>query len=233
MRYILSCFLSLVVATVFSQEEIVEKETPKIKIDSLYREDQFYLGFSYNSLINKPHELSQNKLSTGVSLGFLRDFPVNKMRTIAFAPGIGLTYANYIQNLAIRRDNGTVTYSILNNSIAYKTNDFSQVFVDVPMEFRWRNSTFQSHKFWRVYTGLKLSYLIYDKATYDNEDIKTTVSNNPDYNNFTYGVYLSAGYNTWNINIYYGLNSLFKSANIDDQVIRMKTLNFGIMFYIL
>jgi hypothetical protein len=33
--------------------------------------------------------------------------------------------------------------------------------------------------------------------------------------------------------VYYGLNSLFKSAKINDESINMKALNIGVIFYIL
>jgi hypothetical protein len=42
-----------------------------VKIDSLYREDQFYFGFTYNTLQEKPSGLSQKKFSVGLSAGFL------------------------------------------------------------------------------------------------------------------------------------------------------------------
>ena len=94
MRIFLSCFLFLMVATVFSQENTTTQDTLVIKVDSLYREDQFYFSITYNTLIHKPLGLSQSKFSSGLSLGFLRDMPINKNRTIAIASGIGLTYNN-------------------------------------------------------------------------------------------------------------------------------------------
>jgi hypothetical protein len=36
--------------------------------------------------------------------------------------------------------------------------------IRVPLEFRWRSSTFESYKFWRIYGGVKFSYLLYDKS---------------------------------------------------------------------
>ena len=59
------------------------------------------------------------------------------------------------------------------------------------------------------------------------------VTSNPDFNKIQYGTYLSVGYNTWNFNIYYGLNSIFQSGEINSNPIVMKTVNFGLMFYIL
>jgi hypothetical protein len=70
-----------------------------MKIDSLYREDQFYFGFTYNTLQEKPSGLSQKKFSVGLSAGFLRDMPINDDRTIAIASGVGFSYNNYNENL--------------------------------------------------------------------------------------------------------------------------------------
>ena len=57
----------------FAQEIETEKEQAPVKIDSLYREDQFYLGLNYNRLLDGPVGVSQQKISLGVAAGFLRD----------------------------------------------------------------------------------------------------------------------------------------------------------------
>lgn len=219
---------------VFSQEEpVLTKETTKVKIDSLYREDQFYFGFTYNALQQKPAGLSQNKFSVGLSAGFLRDMPINDDRTIAIASGVGFSYNNYNQNLLISESDQMPVYSIIDSKVVYNKNKFTQLLVDVPIEFRWRTSTYESYKFWRIYGGLKFSYLLYNKSLYSDADNKIVVVNNKDFNKFLYGLYISAGYNTINVYAHYGLNSLFKSAKIEGESIDMKALNIGIIFYIL
>ena len=233
MRLFLSCFLFLSVFNLFSQENVIAENDPKVKIDSLYREDQFYFGFTYNTLTNKPEGLSQSKLSTGFSVGFLRDMPINKNRTIAIASGIGISYNDYNQDLAIYKSDQNLVYSIIDAETVFSKNKFSQLLVDVPIEFRWRTSTYESYKFWRIYGGVKFSYLIYDRSIFKDDQGKIIVTGNKDFNDFLYGVYISSGYNTINVYAYYGLNSLFKSAKIDGQPIDMKSFNIGIIFYIL
>src|SRR5215217_3756268 len=97
----------------FAQEEITKPELQEIKVDSLYREDQFYFGFNYNTLQQKPVGLSQKKFSIGISGGFLRDMPINKNRTKAFATGLGVSYNNYNQNLGITGTAQDAVYNIL------------------------------------------------------------------------------------------------------------------------
>jgi len=233
MRLFLSCFLFLLVLPVFSQEITIKENAPKPKIDSLYREDQFYFSFTLNTLQNKPAGLTQDKFSSGFSAGFLRDMPINKKRTFAIAPGLGFTINNYNQNLAITESNDIPVYTIIDPLTEYRKNKFSQFSVDVPVEFRWRSSTFESHKFWRIYGGFKMSYLIYDKSVYEDAQGKIVVANNKDFEKFQYGAYISSGYNSINVYVYYGLNSLFQSAKTNAESIDMNSLNIGVMFYIL
>lgn len=233
MRFFLSCLFFVLVIPAFSQEKTSLDDASKTKIDSLYREDQFYFSLSLTTLQNKPAGLTQDKFSSAFSLGFLRDFPINKSRTIAIAPGIGIAYNNYNQNLKISESNQIPVYTILESTISFDKNKFSQLLVEVPIEFRWRSSTYESHKFWRVYGGFKMGYLIFDKSIYQDVNGKITVQNNKDFNAIQYGTYLSVGYNSINIFAYYGLNSLFESAKTTSESIDMNAFNIGVMFYIL
>ncbi|PXY41670.1 hypothetical protein DMB65_06910 [Flavobacterium cheongpyeongense] len=233
MRLLFSCLFLISFFNIFSQEEKPEVK-PVVKIDSLYREDQFYFSVTYNLLSDAPEGLKRDKFSAGISAGFLRDMPINKKRTIAIATGLGLTYQNYFQNLTISRDgSGAVIYGV-NDYNEFVSNKFRQYLIDLPIELRWRNSTYESHKFWRIYTGLKLSYVLSSKSVLDDGETTYTINNNPDLNRFQYGAYISAGYNTWNIYFYYGLNPLFKDVKtVLGEEVKMKTMNLGLIFYIL
>lgn len=217
----------------FAQEEIKKDETNDVKIDSLYREDQFYFAFIYNTLQQKPIGLKQQKFSIGLSGGFLRDMPINKLRTKAFATGLGLSYNNYNENLGITGTAKDAVYTILGSQSNFDKNKFTQLLIDVPLEFRWRTSTYQSYKFWRIYGGVKFSYLVYSKSVLVDDNGKTVITNNDDFNKLLYSLYLSAGFNTLNVYACYGLNPIFKSINVDGQKVNMKSLNVGVIFYIL
>jgi len=234
MRYLLGCFLFLSFFKGFSQEATFKLDTLKIQHDSLYREDQFYAQLNYNSIVKKPDGLVQDKISFGFGVGFLRDFPLNKNRTFAIAPGIGLSFNNYIQNMSITGTNKAPVYNIIPSEFDYDRNRFEQFRLDVPIEFRWRTSTPESFQFFRIYGGVKFSYLLSDKSVYDDGTQKIVIKNNKDFEDFIYGVYLSMGYSAFNLQIYYDLNSLFKSsAQIDSVPVTMNALSLGVIFYIL
>ncbi|SHM07899.1 porin family protein [Flavobacterium pectinovorum] len=234
MRFLFSCLFIMSFFSVFSQEETKPKIEPIVKIDSLYREDQFYFSITYNLLTQIPEGLKQNKFSAGLSAGFLRDMPINKKRTVAIATGLGLSYQNYFQNLTISKmPDGGLAYAVSDyNDIS--SNRYRQYLVDLPIEFRWRNSTYESYRFWRIYGGFKISYVFSNKSVLDNGEEKYVVKNNPNINKVQYGVYLAAGYNTWNVYLNYGLNPLFKDViTTSGQKIDVRTLNAGLIFYIL
>jgi hypothetical protein len=229
--FLLGCiFISM---SAFGQENEALEEKAIVKVDSLYREDQFYFAISYNSLVNRPTGVSQNKFSSGVSLGFLRDMPINADRTWAVATGLGFTYNNFNQNLIVKEQNGVVDYQLIPADVSVDKNKFSQLSVDVPIELRWRTSTYESHKFWRIYTGLKFSYLLYDRSLFNGSPERIVVQNNADFNALQYGAYLAAGYNTVNLYMYYGLNPLFQKATLNGASVNMRAFNLGVIFYIL
>lgn len=233
-RLFLGCFLFLSFFRGYSQENTFSIDTLHVKIDSLYREDQFYAGLNYNSLLNKPSGVSQEKISFGFSAGFLRDMPINKSRTLAIAPGIGFSFNNYLQNMSITGTNQNPIYGVIPSSVKYDKNRFEQLRVEFPLEFRWRDSDPTTYQFFRIYAGVKLSYLLMDKSVYDDGIQKVVIKNNKDFEEFLYGVYLSMGYSAFNLQVYYGLNSLFKSsAKIDTVPVTINTLSIGVVFYIL
>lgn len=232
MRLFFSCLFLVSFLNVFSQEEKPEIK-PMVKIDSLYREDQFYVSVSYNLLAQAPEGLKRDKFSAGISVGFLRDMPINKKRTVAIATGLGLSYQNYFQNLTISTNKEGLVYGV-NDYNEFVSNKFRQYLVDLPIEFRWRNSTYESYKFWRIYTGLKFSYVLSNRSVLDDGENTYRINNNPDVNKFQYGAYISAGYNTWNVYFYYGLNPLFNDVKtVLGEDVKMRNMNLGLIFYIL
>lgn len=222
--------LSLLFSSVsFAQvtDSIAQIERTVTVNDDFYREDQIYFGITHSLLQNTPTNFKQNSISTGVMLGFLRDIPLNKQRNISIAPGAGIAFFNLRNNL---------TYNSIENSYLvdynYDKNFQNLTYLEIPLEIRWRTSNKYSHKFWRIYTGVKFSYLLNNVSKYNGIMGKYELKSNPDYNKSNIGAYVSAGFNTWNIYAYYGFNSLYKQDKLPDN----KGINFfnvGLMFYIL
>ena len=213
-------------------DSIVVGET---KIDSLYREDQFYFGFTFNLLLNRPEGIRQSGFSGGLQLGYLRDFPINKKRTLAIAPGLGWSINSYGQNLLVTENrNDESEFYILENENDYSRNRFTNYLVELPLELRWRSSTPESYKFWRIYAGVKASYIYHFKSRYEGEGNNVTQTKVEELNRWRYGVMFTFGYNTFNFHFYYSLNPLFDANTTEyNREIGLHPLKIGLTFYIL
>ncbi|WP_203256455.1 porin family protein [Hyunsoonleella ulvae] len=226
----LSLIFILFTAVIFSQEF-----TSKVS-DSLYKEDQFYIGTTYNLLMNRPDDLKQNSFSLGFHLGFIKDMPINKRRNKSIGIGLGYSTNSYIQNMLIQQDNsGSFSYSIIDTEIInFTKNKFSEHVLELPIEYRWRTSTKTSYKFWRIYAGVKFGYVFANRSKFKGSLGELKYNNNKDFNAFQYGLTLSAGYNTWNIFVHYGLNSVFSNtAQLNGGDIDINVMKIGLMFYVL
>jgi hypothetical protein len=199
-------------------------------IDDKYLEDQFYLSLAYNIVLDQPNDMSQNGFSGGVTLGFIRDLPINEQRTFGFGVGLGYALNVLVHNLKLEEVNNDLQVSIAQD---YTINRWTLNSVELPIEIRWRNSTPVKYRFWRIYTGVKFLYVFASKAKYRDTSSEIVLRNIDKINNFQYGLQFSAGYGNWNIYLYYGLKSMFKDVEIDNEPIVLKDLSVGIKFYIM
>lgn len=229
MKGLVPFFFCLALLPMRSQE--LEKAIPA---DSLYLEDQFYFGITYDFLLERPGGITQSNLSYGLQFGFIKDIPLNGPRNVSFGIGIGYAANSYYSNLLASKTGNDVVYSILGPDADFKRNKIENHLVELPLEFRWRNSTPSEYKFWRIYTGLKLGYVLGSRSKFVSAMEKISFTNK-DIRDFQYGITLSVGYNTFNIHAYYSLVNLFNDgASIDNgETLTLKPLRIGIIFYIL
>ena len=195
-----------------------------------YLEDQIYFKFSYNVLDRLPKDASQSGFSNSFSIGFIRDLPVNEQRNFGFGAGLGYGYQTYFHNLKIYEENGQTIFNYFEED--YKTNKLKINQLEFPLEIRWRTSTIEKYKFWRIYSGVKFNYVFLSKSVFETNK-KQTYKNLIAINKLQYGITVAAGYGNWNFFMYYGLTPLFKNATIENEKITTKELKFGLQFYIL
>ncbi len=225
-------FLVLLVGSILCSNAQENEQTGLV--DSSYLEDQFYIGLTYNFLSNKPDNVSERNLSYGLQLGFIKDMPINTRRNIALGLGLGYAVNSYYTNLLATESEDGFVYTILESSTDFNRNKVETHLVEVPLEFRWRTSTPSDYKFWRVYTGLKLAYVLGGRSKFVSE-LQNTSFFNTDLRKFHYGLTLNFGYNTFNVHAYYALNKLFEDGVqiADGTAIEVRPLRIGIIFYIL
>ena len=207
----------------------IQSQTDSTFVDSKYLEDQFYFVLNYNLLVSKPSDFNQNGISGGFTVGYIRDFPLNERRNIGIGVGLGYAYNAYNQNLKISEGG---VYEIVHNN-DFNSNRLTTYAIELPVEFRWRTSTATTYSFWRIYTGVKFGYVFLNKSKYSDDLETIKVKNIEGFQNFQYGLTFAAGYSSFNLSLYYSLNTLFKDVQVDGNPINLKQFNIGLMFYIL
>ncbi len=201
-------------------------------IDSLsYLEDQLFFSYHYNKLFNEPKDVKQYGVSSGISFGFIKDIPLNKQQNIGLGIGLGYTLNSFKNNLKIIETNADFEFIVIEND--FISNKITTNTIDFPIEFRWRTSTLEKYKFWRIYTGVKIAYLLKSNYTYTDIDSSYTIKNPEVINKWQYGLTLSVGYGAFNLYTYYGLNPMMKNIYLNNLENNPKNLKFGLIFYIL
>ena len=194
-------------------------------VDNKYLEDQLYFNLTYIHMLNLPDKISQSGFSFGLGGGFIKDFPLSKKRNIGLGAGLGYGLNNYYFNVQLDAAEPSANEETLkNNKIILHT-------VELPIELRFRNSTALKYKFWRFYPGFKIAY-VFDNNTSFSRSSDFDVSDIININDFIYGLTFSAGYNKWNLHLYYGLNDLFNETNANDYQISISDFRIGLIFYI-
>lgn len=204
------------------------------EVDLNYLEDQFYVGLTYNFILNKPADVNQQNLSYGLQLGFIKDLPLNTSRTFAIGLGLGYAVNSYYTNLKIEEFGNEFQYGILESDLGAKRNKLETHLLEIPIEIRLRNSTPTEYRFWRLYLGAKLGYAFGSRSKLVTDSGKDSFYVT-DVEKFRYGLMANFGYNTFNIHVYYALNNLFKDGLILDtgQDLTFTPLRIGFIFYIL
>ncbi|WP_222983158.1 porin family protein [Flagellimonas meishanensis] len=201
--------------------------------DEKYLEDQFYLGLGFNFVLDRPESVTQQSLSYNFQLGFIKDMPLNKRRNFGLGLGVGYATNSYYTNIGATEVDGSIVYEVL-SSEQFKRSKLETHAVEFPLELRWRTSTAETYKFWRIYAGAKLGYVFGGRSRLVTED-GTDGFSNTDIQDLQYGLMLNFGYNTWNIHAYYALNPLLKDgATLENgDPINLRALRIGVIFYIL
>lgn len=223
--------LGLFVLEGFAQDIVQKKET-----DSLYREDQFYFGVTYNIVTSVPNGVNKLGISGGLQVGYLRDMPINKRRNIAIGLGAGLSIDQYGQNLLIARNpSGDTSFSIIDDTNEISYNRLNTFVVEAPLEFRWRSSTPESYKFWRIHSGIRIGYVFHHKASFKESGVKITSKDIPELEKLRLGATLGLGYSTFNFYVYYSINPMFVDHTLADtgEKVDFRPIKLGLILYIL
>jgi len=224
MRYFISFILVINFLVSYSQVS---------DVDNNYLEDQFYLGLYYSTLTSSPENFNQNKFSSTLNFGFIRDIPFNKQRNFGVGLGAGLSFSSSSSNLKLSELNNIISGEIVSGE-DFTKNKWNTSSIEIPFEIRWRTSTPTNYKFWRVYFGIKTSYLLKSKYKFESVNTDYSIQTLP-LRKTQSGITVNAGNNTWNLGLYMGLNPIFNKefGQNNPEIKDLKEFKLGLVFYIL
>ena len=220
-RFFLLFFLLFFIQLSFTQSGIS---------NDFYREDQFYFGSSYFIQTEPIENFKQNGFSGNFQFGFVRDLPLNNNSTKAIGIGLGYERNFFTSNIQPIETDGNIDYRIVISRFLESKNKISFSSFVIPIEYRWRRSSIDQYKFWRIYTGLKIkkNFPLYSNPSYGSE---ITIDEIEDW---TTSIYLNAGYNTWNVSLEYDLNPILKNKKTSNgENLNISFFRLGLVFYIL
>ena len=222
-RFILLYFLVIPFLT-FAQKD-------SLSLGDRYADDQIYFSVSYSQLYDQPTGITKSNFSYALSGGFIKDIILNKSGTIAIAGGIGLGYDFFNHELKVDEVGRTTVFT---NDITTSKNIFKSYNLEFPFEIRWRTSTAIKYNFWRIYTGVKFLYNLDNNFQYvDANSNLIKYRKVSSYNKLQYGLTISAGYDVFTMNVFYGLSPVFKNGLLNGKAVDTKILKFGLIFYFL
>ena len=195
-----------------------------------YREDQFFIGSTYFIQTEKIDEFKQNGFSGNFQVGFIRDLPLNKNSTKALGIGLGYERNYFTSNIQPTEQNERVDYRIIVSRFLESKNKITFSSISLPIEYRWRKSSIDKYKFWRIYSGFKIkkNFSLKSNPSYGSDTVIK------DFNDWTSSIYINAGYNTWNISLEYDLNPIIEDKKtINGDNLNISFLRLGLIFYFL
>ena len=220
-KFYLLFFLLFITQLSFTQLDVIKES---------YREDQFYFGSSYFIQTEPIEDFKQNGFSGNFQFGFIRDLPLNSNSTKAIGIGLGYERNFFTSNIQPIESNGNIDYRIVISRFLESKNKISFSSFVIPIEYRWRRSSIDNYKFWRIYSGFKIkkNFPIYSNPSYGSEITINEIEN------WTTSIYLNSGYNTWNISLEYDLNPILKNKKTSNgENLNIRFFRLGLVFYIL
>ena len=198
--------------------------------DDFYREDQFFFGSSYFIQNQSVQDFKQNGFSGNFQIGFIRDIPINKNSSKAFGLGLGYERNFFTSNIQPETENDIIKYNVVVSRFLESKNNFNYSSISIPIEYRWRTSTINKYKFWRIYSGIKIkkNFSIYSNPSYGTE-LKID-----DVQDWTSSIYFIGGYNTWNLSVEYDLSPILKDKiTTNGEKLNLSFFRLGLIFYFL
>ncbi len=198
--------------------------------------DHLFIDVFSNNWLSTPKglEIKPNSISSDL---YWMLAPVGRKSIISFNIGYGFSAQSIKSNGILYRDSIKNSYfnTEILDTVSYRINKFSAVYMDVPVEIRIRTRPNLKHRNFTLALGFKVGILVQSFVKYfgdeyrflgTDEDVKFKQYGVKNILPYRYGVYSRLGYGKFYFFGYYSLSGLFKYKKGPNVV----PINLGVGF---
>ncbi|MDX2002915.1 MAG: porin family protein [Chitinophagales bacterium] len=216
MKKLLFLLCLFAATSVLKAQDSTQLQKAKEKVAQSGSRDRLVIDFGYDRWIDDIDSIKSKRFSRSFGFTFMYDILLGKSR-FSIAPGLGIyTHSVFLDHQLVKGTDSTET-TFADFGSDYKKYKLNTVYLDIPLELRFRSKPNKHNKSVKVAAGFKAGVLInshtkliHDGPDGDREVVK--VKNFTDLSRFRYGPTLRIGYAFFNVFAYYSVGELFNDG---------------------
>ncbi|MGE7773342.1 porin family protein [Chitinophaga sp. NPDC101104] len=155
-KLLLSLGILGISATTFAQDKVAGAAMSKVR----QSRDFLVIGFSYDGWASAPDSVKTKGLSRGFNIAFMYDIPIAKEH-FSVAAGLGISSSSvFLDKQVIDMSNGNSNAVRFTSSDKYKKYKVATNYLEVPLEFRYRQYSDNANKGFKASIGAKVGMLV-------------------------------------------------------------------------
>lgn len=184
--------------------------------------DRFMLTLFTDIWQDEPQGMELKSIQRGVSIRAMQDMPLGRS-SFSAAVGLGFTSNNLYSDHRYSFDPALDGFDFFPITEDYDKNKLSLNYLDLPVELRFRSR--DPNRRFRLYTGLKLGYLVNAHTKYEGKvthpwgERSTRIKEHKldNISSYRIGLTTMVGYRSVNLHLHYPLTSLFEDNSARDM----------------
>jgi len=183
-----------------------------------YPRDRMILDVGFERWDGAPDSYNERWYSNMVALTIFKEW-ASKKNGLSIAIGGDVSWHHYHSDL-YWDEKGQFNL----REEGYTKNKISTIYLDVPVEFRFRARRDKNGKYFRFYIGGKVGYNLKSWNTYITDDVKYKLYHSPGIQDFRYGVHARIGWSYVSVFAQYMVSPLYEEGSPVD----VHPFSFGI-----
>lgn len=201
-------------AGVFAQDNMAGAAIGKAREKASFSRDFLVIGFSYDGWASAPDSVKTKGLSRGFNVALMYDIPISKSH-FSVALGLGFSSSNiFLNKQVIPMNNGSSNEVRFVSTETYKKYKVSTNYLEIPLEFRYRQVSDNANKGFKASIGAKVGMLVNahtkGKNTLGGEKNIIKEQNKRFFNPWRFAGTARIGYGNFSVFGTVNLNPLFK-----------------------